>query len=241
MTKLTLEKYRELFKLRAEGKLEPMECTNSLYSLLKPIFLNGMKILDVACGTGHYYKKLKELGDFYYYGIDLDKKVIAMAKEIWKNFPNIEFDIQNVKEMTLPDKSFDIVFCYNLLSHLEDYKDVVNELFRVSKKYILIRALFDKNINSVTFEDNVSNESYRTNLIYYNTYSRDNISEYLSNLGSCHLRFIPDNLKIPDEVLEKQAKLINVNAQEFTKGSDGKIQEWKGIDLNYEVLYVEKI
>ena len=37
MTKLTAKKYRKLFKLRAEGKLDDMECTKRLFDVLKPL------------------------------------------------------------------------------------------------------------------------------------------------------------------------------------------------------------
>ena len=66
MKQLTAKKYRELFKLRAEGKLDDMECTKNLYKLLKPLYFNGIKILDVPCGVGHYFRKIKELGGINY-------------------------------------------------------------------------------------------------------------------------------------------------------------------------------
>jgi len=242
MGELTPQKYRELFKLRAQGELEDMECTKSLYKIMEPIFKPGMKVLEVPAGSGHYYRKIKELGKMEFYGVDLDEPAIEMAKDVWKNDSNAKWFVQDASKMDFEDNFFDIVFCYNLLLHLHDYKDPMKEMFRVTKKYLIVRSLFDEQASSKTLEAHPDyRKVYKTGTIYYNTYPRDEIKKFVEKLGPCKITFMGDNLEIPKEHLEKQEKALKVDSEEFAKGEKGKKQDWKGLKLNYEVMLIEKI
>jgi len=241
MKKLTAKKYRELFKLRAEGKLGDMECTKSLYRLLEKIYFKGMKILDIPCGAGHYFRKIRELGDIEYLGIDLDLNAINIAKKIWKDVPNVKFEVQDVTKLDLKDNSMDVVYCYNLLLHLKSYEESLRELFRVSKRYLLVRSLFNEKENVQKVE--VSKDYlgvYKSGFAYYNTYARDDVIKFLKGLVSCNVTFIKDTVTIPETSLKAQAKALGVKESEFTKGGGNKKQRLKDMPLNYEVLFVEK-
>jgi len=242
MKKLTAKKYRELFKLRAEGKLEDMECTKSLYNLLRGIYFKGMKVLDIPCGVGHYFRKIRELGEIEYLGIDLDSEAIGIAKEIWKGVPNVRFEVQDITKLNLEDSSMDVVYCYNLLLHLKSYEEALRELFRVSKRYLLVRSLFDKKekIRQVKVSNDYF-EVYKSGFAYYNTYARDHVVEYLKSLGPCKTTFMKDTVAIPKTSLKAQAKVLGVKASEFTRGGENKKQRLKTMPLNYEVLFIEKI
>ncbi|MEM2963780.1 MAG: class I SAM-dependent methyltransferase [Candidatus Anstonellales archaeon] len=242
MKKLTADKYRELFRLRAEGKLDHMECTKSLYRLLKPLYFKGIKILDVPCGVGHFFRKLRELGEIEYLGIDIDPESIRIAKEIWKNAPNAKFQVGDITRLNLSDNSMDIVYCYNLMLHLETYEAALKELFRVSKRYLFVRSLFGEKtqIRKVEVCDDYW-DVYKSGFVYYNTYAREDIIRFLRGLGPCKIRFIDDNVVIPESSIKKQAQVLGVNESEFTKGGGDKKQTLKGMRLNYEVLSVEKI
>jgi len=241
MKQLTAKKYRELFKLRAEGKLDDMECTKTLFEILKPLYFDGIKILDVPCGVGHYFRKIKDLGNIDYLGVDSDPEAIKMARKTWKNFPNAKFEVQNISNMDLNDNSMDIVFCYNLLLHLENYKDSLRELFRISRKYIIIRSLFDGNRSINSFE--VASDYlkvYPSGKIWYNTYARAGVGQFLRELGLCESKFIKDNPLVSRESILAQKELLQVDSSEFAKGGGSGKQEFKGLKLNYEVLFVEK-
>lgn len=238
---LSAKKYRELFKLRAEGKLDYMECTKRLFDILKPLYFRGVKILDVPCGVGHYYRKIKELGEVEYIGVDLDSEAVKLAKDVWTDDKNANFESSDATKINVEDNSVDIVVCYNLLLHLKDYKDVVKELFRVSKKYIIIRSLFDKyhSMNTMSVSEDYK-KVYPDGRICYNTYSREDVMRFLNSLGKCKITFINDNIPIPKENLEKQQKILGVDSSEFAIGADKNNQDWKGLKLNYEVLFIEK-
>jgi len=67
------------------------------------IFVNDnslKRIIDLGCGTSHFYEFLKKKGlkNFYYTGIDISKKFISISK---KKFPNNSYfclDILNTKK-----------------------------------------------------------------------------------------------------------------------------------------------
>jgi hypothetical protein len=67
------------------------------------IFINDnstKRIVDLGCGTSHFYKflKKKKFKKFYYTGIDISKKFISISK---KKFPNNNYfciDILNTKK-----------------------------------------------------------------------------------------------------------------------------------------------
>ncbi len=241
MGELTAEKYRELFRLRAEGKLEDMECTKSLFNLLKKLQVSPTSILDVPCGVGHYYRKLRELGNFDYIGLDLDKKSIEMARDVWKDASKAHFEVRAIDNTGLPDNSIDTVICYNLLLHLRDYKNAVRELFRVTKKHLIIRSLFGASAFSTRFDAPPDyRDVYPAGVYYYNTYAKSDVEAFVRSLGPpARIQWVPDNAKILEGSLEKQQKALGVDAREFARG-DGRSEGWKGLNLNYEVLIIEK-
>jgi len=65
----------------------------------------GIRLLDVACGTGRHITGLKK--DFAVLGIDLDPGMIDIARG---RHPDITFEIGDMLEFDLPQR-FDIVTC----------------------------------------------------------------------------------------------------------------------------------
>lgn len=239
MGRLSKEKYNELFRLRASGKLEPMECTKSLFKVMERYYTSGMSVLDIPCGTGHYYKKIKELGPMEYIGIDMDEGALLIATDVWKNALHANFMKGNINNIPLDNNSQDIVYCHNLLLHLRDYKKPISELFRVSKRYIFIRSLFDK--ETVIRESNTPKD-YKgifPKKSYYNTYNIDEVLEFIKSLGKVKMSVLDDNGVISVKQVREQAVSINAEKSKLTQSNSGK-QEWDGIDLNYKLIIIEK-
>jgi len=108
----------------------------------------GVKtLLDCGCGTGPIFELLlntfevNEAGDsaprwsFLYKGTDYSFAMVDTAKE---NFPNGNFEVEDARHLTEPDNSWDCVFIMHTLDHIDDYKSVIREATRVSKKYVCI-------------------------------------------------------------------------------------------------------
>lgn len=90
------------------------------------IFKRNTKVLDVGCGIVtvlHFIKGRK-------YGLDpLAKQLIKIYK-----YPADTKVVEGVaEEIPFPDEYFDVVFCTNVLDHIEDPERAVNEVVRVLK------------------------------------------------------------------------------------------------------------
>lgn len=215
---ITAEQYRELFRLRAVGELEPMECTKRLRLLLKPFFRGGMSILDVPCGAGHYYRHIRSLGPMHYTGMDLDEKCVELAKDIWKYVPLADFFVHDIAKDPLTF-TYDIVFCYNLLLHLPHYAPALEHLFHATKTVLIVRALFgNKEERKAVQPPDDYLDIYKQ--IHYNTYSKDEITKYLWGLGECRVAFVEDYVTLPQEKIRKQAEKTGADPSAFERESD---------------------
>ncbi len=78
-------------------------------------------ILDVACGSGGYSKKLKNLG-YNVTAIDLDNAMISQLKEI---DGEIDARVLNMLDIDRLNKKFDLIFCIgNSMVHLNDNEEI---------------------------------------------------------------------------------------------------------------------
>lgn len=105
----------------------------NVYSMLKP--LRSVKILDVGCGEGFTLKKLEEkrIGKTLV-GVDNTATAIKIGRNI---YPHLDLRKGDIYKLDFPDNEFDLVLCTEVLEHLKDPKAAVEELKRVSRKYIL--------------------------------------------------------------------------------------------------------
>ena len=99
--------------------------------------LKGKTVLDVACGEGHFSRKLAEQtkNDIQITGIDASKKLIDIAQE--KNHPfshSIRFQVGDASRLDgLPSNSFDVAICNMALMFIKRYEETIQEVARVLK------------------------------------------------------------------------------------------------------------
>ncbi len=93
-------------------------------------------ILDVGCGEGFTLNRLKGKGiGKRLEGIEHSIDAIELGKKI---YPDIKITQGSIYDLPYQDNSFDLVLCTEVLEHLEDPKKGLEELIRVSKKYLVI-------------------------------------------------------------------------------------------------------
>jgi len=87
--------------------------------------------LDLGCGTGRDYALATTAG-MKYIGIDLSKKMLAIARQTHKQGDFREMDIT---KLNLDDNEFDIVWASAVLLHLDstDLQKALEEIKRVMK------------------------------------------------------------------------------------------------------------
>lgn len=107
---------------------------NSLLKVVTPLYVKN--VLDAGCGEGFSLNKLKEnnIGEELE-GIDYSKKAISFGKNL---FPHLSLKIGSIYDLPYKDNTFDIVLGTEVLEHLENPKKALQEILRVSKKYILV-------------------------------------------------------------------------------------------------------
>lgn len=106
------------------------------------ISLRSISVLEVGCNNGNDLRKFPE--DFNVHGIDLNDFALKKAK---KNLPTFHFKKGSITEIPYEDSSFDFVFTHNVLNYIQDrdMEKALNELFRVSKRYIATCEFFKEN------------------------------------------------------------------------------------------------
>jgi ubiquinone/menaquinone biosynthesis C-methylase UbiE len=114
--------------------------------------LQWRTFLEVGCAYGCSMSSIiHRFPDRMFWGIDFSDWAIKKAREIFKSFVNVRFDVKNAKDLSyFQDKMFDVVMCSNLLSSVstDDKFDIFMEMYRVSKKYVIIARDFNENYAS---------------------------------------------------------------------------------------------
>ena len=106
------------------------------------VSLRVQSILEVGCSAGNDLQLFPE--ELAVLGIDTSELAIKKAKE---NLPKFSFKTGNITAIPFENSSIDFVFTRNLFNYLDtkDIKKGIDELFRVSKKYIFNIELFSEN------------------------------------------------------------------------------------------------
>lgn len=93
-------------------------------------------LLDVGCGTGPIYEIIKNHQmPLEYKGVDYSPAMIEVAKGM---FPEADFAVEDARKLTEESESWDCVLLLHSLDHIDDYKAVIGEAARVSRKYVCI-------------------------------------------------------------------------------------------------------
>lgn len=87
-------------------------------------------ILEAGCGIGyvlHYVcKDSRAIGN----GIDIIDHAIERGKAL---FPHYHFSCQDVTATNFPDNTFDKIFSFHVIEHVQDYEKMLIEMHRILK------------------------------------------------------------------------------------------------------------
>ncbi len=89
---------------------------------------NG-RLLDIGCGNGFKLRRYSNEG-FEIYGVDLNFQEIEFAK---KTILNAKFFNSTLEECNFPENYFDIIRIDNVLEHVKDPEEILNEILRIIK------------------------------------------------------------------------------------------------------------
>lgn len=77
-------------------------------------------VLDLGCATANpllFFDPVL-LTDFIYHGVDINKQFIKLARERWKQFPNLTFAEYDISTMKLP-RDYDAIFCNEAFAYFD--------------------------------------------------------------------------------------------------------------------------
>lgn len=96
--------------------------------LFKGGIKKGIKVLDVACGTGVLFPDYQKLG-VNITGIDISENMVNIAR---KKFPAAQVICGDATEFSFDDK-FDAVMIYNAFPHFDEAEKLIENLSQVLK------------------------------------------------------------------------------------------------------------
>lgn len=96
------------------------------------------KVLDVGFGLGYGLKIVTEKARKLW-GIEVDKKAVSRAQRMVHDTLGI-CELKHYDGRTIPyDTSFfDVVICIDVIEHVPEYKSLIEEMVRVSKRVVLL-------------------------------------------------------------------------------------------------------
>ncbi len=103
--------------------------------------LKGKRVLDVACNCGGFSVEAAKLGSEYVLGVDIVDRYIEQANFIKRalKLKQVEFRKMNIEDLVVPHGGeFDIMFCFGILYHLENFVSVMRRLSSMTKDVMLV-------------------------------------------------------------------------------------------------------
>lgn len=110
----------------------------NFFDTIKSIIPENIKsVAEIGCGAGISTEKLRDffINQQTFFASDLDPELVEMAKE--KN-KGVSFGIESIYDLNHTDGEFDLVFCLEVMEHLEEPEKALKEISRVTKEYVII-------------------------------------------------------------------------------------------------------
>lgn len=170
-TNNTFTEYYEQEKLR--GRMLTLEQQDRVDKTLNLVPNDIRSVLDMGCGDGRITNRLSERFEFVV-GTDLSYNALkhVKGKKILSKGTNLPFQ----------DGSFDLVITCEVLEHVlyNDYFNVLKELERVSKKYILVTVPNEQNLQDRFAKCLACGATFHANR-HLRSYSLENLKSLFSN------------------------------------------------------------
>jgi ubiquinone/menaquinone biosynthesis C-methylase UbiE len=98
--------------------------------------MEGRRILNVGCGTGGFNLVAEAVGARVV-GVDADAEAIAICA-LKREKGGGAFVRAAAERLPFPDASFDVVYCFSAIEHVESVEESVAEMVRVTRRGGLI-------------------------------------------------------------------------------------------------------
>lgn len=119
---------------------------------------NCKSVLNCGCGSGLDYN-LETVKKLEWKGFDITEFMVNMGKR-----ENRPVEINDIKNMTYPDNFVDATLASHVFEHLKGFKIAMNEMIRVSRKYVFINFFKPPRYEDETFIINVHKNNRDTKI-----------------------------------------------------------------------------
>jgi ubiquinone/menaquinone biosynthesis C-methylase UbiE len=126
---LLADSYDNWYASRRGAMYDRLE--KKLIASLLPAGVEGEKLLEVGCGTGHWSRFFSKYG-FEVTGIDISERMIDAA--LRKDIPNVSFYVGDGHLLPFADDSFDLTAAITTLEFVRDTDAVLREMIRCTRK-----------------------------------------------------------------------------------------------------------
>lgn len=203
-----MEFYQGKLTARVRNEEPALDCELQCYEILKPLLKPHMRLLDVGCATGYYYRTLQPL-NIDYYGIDSCPEFIhAGQKEIHRyGLSPKKLRIMDIEDLS--GEKYDCVIAINSLLYCSNYHVALDRLLNATSKYLLIRTLLGDSTIYRYEEDGYLDEGYNHLKSHFNIYSINEMSEFISERGF------------------KVKHIVDQHTQDIPEMVIGKIHPWR--------------
>lgn len=139
------------------------------------------KLLEVACGPGHFLRMAKNRG-FEVYGLDFNKLAVEYAQQ--SGLGDVQFgDIANMDSL-FPGIKFDIVILFSILEHLDKPQETIDAIkARLAKDGILAIVTPNRKRSILKFNLRERREGWDYEPHHMTRWDKGSISYFLTDRG----------------------------------------------------------
>jgi ubiquinone/menaquinone biosynthesis C-methylase UbiE len=103
---------------------------------------DGLRFLDVACGTGHYTKAIAAFGG-HWHGTDISEVMLKQAEE---KSSEIKWAVCSADSLPYPDSFFDGVICSLAIHHFHELAPAFRSIWQVIKtgRFVIFTAFAEQ-------------------------------------------------------------------------------------------------
>ena len=114
--------------------------TDIINSKMKSFNKSALKINDIGCNVGHFYRNINQINSkVNYTGFDISKTYLDIAHN---HFPEANFILEDVGSSKFDKNKYncDISVISATLEHIEDYEVFLENIFQSTNDLVLIRT-----------------------------------------------------------------------------------------------------
>ena len=114
--------------------------TDIISSKMKSFNKSALKINDIGCNVGHFYRNINEINSkVNYTGFDISKTYLDIAHN---HFPEANFILEDVGSSKFDKNKYncDISVISATLEHIENYEVFLENIFESTNELVLIRT-----------------------------------------------------------------------------------------------------